>query len=111
MLKVSLPIELVNFRVSVPLTSFLNAPVPTIIGLNKRLQSFNKIPQGMQEVIVTFSLSYFNSTLVLVIFGKHGFSVVFILVISLKVCSFANTFMQICLLMGIKCLAVLGVAH
>ena len=28
----------------------------------------------MQEVIVIFSLSYFQSTLVLVIFSKHGLS-------------------------------------
>ena len=45
-LKVSLPIELVNFHVSVPISSFLNASVPNISVLLERLQSLKKIPQG-----------------------------------------------------------------
>ena len=39
-LKVSLPIELVNFRVSVPITSFLSAPALTVHDLYRRLQSW-----------------------------------------------------------------------
>ena len=45
-LKVSLPIELVNFCVSLPITSLLNAPALTVHDLYRRLQSLNNIPQG-----------------------------------------------------------------
>ena len=45
-LKVSLPIDLVNFHVSIPLSMFLDSPVPTVCVLHRRLQSLGKIPQG-----------------------------------------------------------------
>ena len=46
-LKVSLPIELVNFCVSVPsLSCFLNTSASTVHDLYRRLQSLNKIPPG-----------------------------------------------------------------
>ena len=45
-LKVSLPIELVNFRVSIPLKSFLDVPLPSVCVLQRRFQSLEKIPQG-----------------------------------------------------------------
>ena len=50
-LKVSLLIELVNFSVSIPLSSFLDAPVSDIYVLHKRLQSINKIPSGKCELL------------------------------------------------------------
>ena len=46
-LKVSLPIELGNFQVSIPLTSFLDVSVPTVTVLHTRLQSLKKIPEGI----------------------------------------------------------------
>jgi len=36
----------VNFRVSVPITSFLSAPALTVHDLYRRLHSWSKIPQG-----------------------------------------------------------------
>ena len=45
-LKVSLPVELLNFHVSVPVISFLNAPVSSVLNLQQRLQLLDKLPQG-----------------------------------------------------------------
>jgi len=53
-LKVSLPIELVNFRVSIPVKSFLNAPALTVYDLHRRLQSLDEIPQGKLYFIKIF---------------------------------------------------------
>jgi len=41
-LKVSLPIELVNFCVPIPITSFLNASALTVHDLHRRLQSLKR---------------------------------------------------------------------
>jgi len=42
-LKVSLPVELLNFHVSVPVTSFLNAPVSSVSNFQQRLQFLDKV--------------------------------------------------------------------
>ena len=50
-LKVSLPIDQLDFSVSVPVTAFPNAPVLTLCELHRRLQSWDKIPQGNYYLI------------------------------------------------------------
>ena len=45
-LNASLPDDLFNFHVSIPVTSYFNAPVLSVLSLQQRLQSLNKIPQG-----------------------------------------------------------------
>ena len=66
-LKVSVPIDLVNFHVSIPLSMFLDSPVPTVCVLHRRLQSLGKIPQGIakccfNELIYFYTLSLGWST-------------------------------------------------
>jgi len=58
-LKESLPLNLVNLKVSVPLSSFLDGPVPTLSKLYSRLQAANRIPQG--KMMISIYLRYYFS--------------------------------------------------
>ena len=58
-LKLSLPIELVNFQVSIPLTSFLDASAPTVTVLHTRLQSLKKIPEGITFLKKCLFMQYY----------------------------------------------------
>ena len=46
-LKESLPTDLVNFKVSFPITSFWDGPVLTLQELYNRVNKINKLPQGI----------------------------------------------------------------
>ena len=46
-LKVSLPVDLVSFRLSLPLSAYTNAPVSSLDILHHRLKQSGLIPQGV----------------------------------------------------------------